>query len=90
MGGIEIIGIVGGCMLAVVSYFLKRTMDEIKEIKDLAVGTKSRVEVLESESLLKNQYLNEKFDNLSATMKDLTQEIKSLRNELHEKKTTKI
>ncbi len=86
MGGVEIIGIVGGSLLAVVSYFLKRTMDEIKEIKDIAIGTKTRVDVLESENVLKIQYLNEKFDNLSSTMKDLTQEIKSLRNELHEKK----
>jgi hypothetical protein len=83
MGAVEIIGIVGGSLLAVVSYFLKRTMDEIKEIKDIAIGTKSRVDVLESENLLKIQYLNEKFDNLSSTMKDLTTEIKGLRNEIH-------
>jgi hypothetical protein len=86
MGTIELIGIVSGCMIAIISYFLKRTMDEIKEVKDVSYGTKSRVDVLESKSILENQHLNEKFDNLSTTMKDLTAEIKSLRNELHDKK----
>lgn len=86
MGTIELIGVVGGCMIAIISYFLKRTMDEIKEVKDISFTTKSRVDVLESKSFLENQHLNEKFDNLSSTMKDLTSEIKSLRTELHEKK----
>lgn len=90
MGTIEIIGIVGGSMIAIISYFLKRTMDEIKEIKDMSLGTKSKVEILESQSVLQIKYLNEKFDNLSNNMKDLTTEIKSLRNELHEKKNSKL
>jgi hypothetical protein len=90
MGTIEIIGIVGGSMIAIISYFLKRTMDEIKEIKDMSLGTKSKVEILESQSILQIKYLNEKFDNLSNNMKDLTTEIKSLRNELHEKKNSKL
>lgn len=86
MGTIELIGIVGGCMITIISYFLKRTMDEIKEVKDISILTKSRVDVLESKSFLENQHLNEKFDNLSSTMKDLTSEIKSLRTELHDLK----
>lgn len=69
---------IGGLMLAIIGFFLKQTMDELKSVKSLSHKTATKVEVLE------NKYLNmdEKFEDLKVSIKELTQEIKNLNNKI--------
>ncbi len=83
----EVIGInvVFGILLAIIAFFLKATMDDIKKMKECVYSTKTKVEVMESDYLNKHHNLNEKFDLLNSALKDLTSEIKSLRGEINKK-----
>jgi hypothetical protein len=83
----QFIGSVVACLLALVAYFIKKIMDDMKEMQNVVQINKVKIEVMETDHTLKHQYLNEKFDVLNETMKDLTIEIKNLRTELHEKKS---
>jgi len=76
MEAIDFINIIGGLGLSTIAYFLKRTMDEIKEIKKMAYETKEKVAMLEVDYLNKVSNLNEKIDGLQETIKDLTNELK--------------
>jgi len=80
---LQVVGIVFGVMLGVISFFLKATMDDIKKMKECVYSTKTKVEVMESDYLNKHQNLTEKFDLLNTTMKDLTSEIKKLSEQIH-------
>jgi uncharacterized coiled-coil DUF342 family protein len=77
MDTIEILYIIGGLGISIISYFLKKTMDELKEIKNMAQDTKEKVAIMEIDYLNKVSNLNEKIDNLQSTIKDLTQELKT-------------
>jgi hypothetical protein len=83
---IDLLVLIGGIMLATISYFLKKTMEELKEVKNVSSTTREKLLVLESDSKLRNEHLTDKFDVLNASMKDLTNEIKSLNKELFKKK----
>jgi flagellar capping protein FliD len=74
----ELLTVIGGIMLSVVGFFLKRTMDELKEVKIVAYKTKTKVEVIEKDYINKVENLNEKFDMLYDAVKELTSEIKTL------------
>lgn len=82
MGPNEFLTLIGGVMLAVIGFFLKQTMDEIKKIKEQTYETKTKVEVLEKEYMTKIDNLNEKFDMLYDGIKDLTKEIKHLNDRI--------
>jgi len=77
MEAIEVFYIIGGIGLSIISYFLKRTMDELKEIKRIAYDTKEKVAIIEVDYLNKVSNLNEKIDNLQETIKELTIELKN-------------
>ena len=74
----DLLTLIGGVMLGIIGYFLRQTMQEIKEIKIQAYETKTKVEVLEKEYMTKIDNLNEKFDMLYDGIKDLTKEINKL------------
>ena len=74
----ELLTVIGGIMLSVGGFFLKRTMDELKEVKIVAYKTKTKVEVIEKDYINKVENLNEKFDMLYDAVKELTTEIKTL------------
>jgi phage host-nuclease inhibitor protein Gam len=76
MDGIDILHLIGGLGLSVIAYFLKRTMDEIKEVKQMSYDTKEKVAKIEVDYLNKISNLNEKIDGLQQTIKDLTDELK--------------
>jgi len=97
MSGMDLILTIGGFFVAtlvtIIGYFLKRTMSELdrteEELKDVRVDfykTKSKIDVMEKEYVLKHEHLGEKFDELHEAVKDLIKEIKSLTQELHKKK----
>lgn len=75
---IELLTIIGGVMLSVIGYFLRQTMQELKDIKAVAYKTKTKVEVLENDYLNKIASLNQKFDLLYTAIDRLTTKIEEL------------
>ena len=70
-------------MLSVISYFLKNTMNELKEVKEVCYTTKSKLEVLENDYINKVSQLNSKIDGLQETIKELTTELKAFNSSLY-------
>jgi len=74
---------IGGVMLAIIGYFLKRTMDELKDVKAMAYENRSKIDVLQVDYKKKIDNLTEKFDELKLTMSELIKEIKELNRRIH-------
>lgn len=72
-----------GLMTAIVGYFLKTTMGELKSVKETCYETKTKVQMIEVDYLNKLDNHNQRFDMLNQTMRDLIQEIKALRDRIH-------
>jgi hypothetical protein len=70
--------LVAGVMLSVISFFLKRTMDELKEVKQMSYNNKSEIDILKTDYKNKIENLSEKFEELKLTMSDLIKEIREL------------
>jgi flagellar capping protein FliD len=79
---IELLTGIGGLMLAVIGYFLKRTMEELKEVKEVAYSTSTKVKVLENDYVNKVQQLNDKFDLLAESLKELNKNIQKLNDKI--------
>jgi len=84
---------IGGLIMSVLGYFLKDTIDSLKETKrDLIEVRKdlseacTRLDVLKNDHLNKHDALSEKFDDLKDSMLSLTKEIKALTLEISKKK----
>ena len=77
---INLLTIIGGVMLAVIGYFLKSTMDDLKSVKLLSFETKNKLALLENDSVNKYNNLSDKFEDLKTALIDLTKEIKELNN----------
>lgn len=74
----QILTFIGGVMLAIISYFLKRTMDDLREVKQMSYDNKSQIDMLKVDYKNKIDNLTEKFDELKLTMSELIKEIKEL------------
>lgn len=74
--------IILGTMTSIISFFLKKSMDDLKEVKNLCFETKIKVQMIEVDYLNKLENHNQKFDTLNQTMRELTTEIKALRNKI--------
>ncbi len=75
---IDLLTLIGGVMLAVLGYFLKETMSDLKSVKLMSFETKNKLNVIENDYLNKHANLSDKFDDLKAALVDLTREIKEL------------
>lgn len=75
---INLLTLIGGVMLAVIGYFLKSTMDDLKSVKLMSFETKNKLALLENDSVNKYNNLSDKFDDLKSALVDLTKEIKEL------------
>lgn len=73
---------VGGILIAVIGYFLKATIEELKQFKNMAIETKSKLDLLELDHQNKYNHLNEKIDALYQAIKDLTIEVKEINKKL--------
>ena len=82
METIDLLTSIGGLVVSVISYFLKRTMDELKEIKLLAYSTSTKVKVLENDYVNKVQQLNDKFDLLAESLRELNKNIEKLNDKI--------
>ena len=69
---------IGGIMLSIVGYFLKMTMDELKEVKLLSYKTRGDLDILINDHNNKYTNMTDKFDELKLVIVDLTKEIKEL------------
>jgi peptidoglycan hydrolase CwlO-like protein len=78
METIDILTAIGGVMLAIIGYFLKATMAELKEVKELSYRTKNQLDILKNDHTNKYDNMTEKFDELKAAVIELTKEIKEL------------
>jgi len=74
----DLLVLIGGVMLSVIGYFLKTTMDDLKNVKTTSFETKNKLALLEADSINKYNNLSEKFDDLKGALIDLTKEIKEL------------
>ena len=79
---LELLTIIGGIMLAIIGYFLKKTMDDLRDVKILSFDTKNQLDILKNDHLNKHANLTEKFDELKTSVQDLTKEIKELNKRL--------
>lgn len=70
--------VVGAILVAVISYFLKKTMDDLKETAKLSVENKSEISILKTDYKNKIDFFTEKFDELKITISELIKEIKEL------------
>jgi flagellar capping protein FliD len=82
METIDLLTGIGGVMLGVIGYFLKRTMEELKEVKEVAYSTSTKVKVLENDYVNKVQQLNDKFDLLAESLRELNKNIQKLNDKI--------
>jgi peptidoglycan hydrolase CwlO-like protein len=82
MGTLEVLTFIGGLMLTIIGFFLKKTMNELENVKEVAYDTKVKVKVLENDYMNKIEALNNKFDSLAESIKELNVSIKELNNKI--------
>ena len=72
----------GGIIISIIGYFLRKTMDEQKDIQILVVKTKNELDVLKNDHDNKHLHLSDKFDDLKDSIIILTREIKELTSKI--------
>ncbi len=72
----------GGIIVSIIGYFLRKTMDDLNETKDLAILVRKDLDVLTNDHGNKHLYLTEKFDDLKDSIVVLTKEIKELTSKI--------
>ena len=75
---LNILIIIGGVMFSIISWFLKATMSELKDVKEMSYNTKNQLDILKNDHVNKYANMSDKFDELKAAVVDLTKEIKEL------------
>jgi peptidoglycan hydrolase CwlO-like protein len=78
METMETLTTIGGIMLAIIGFFLKSTMNELKDVKEVAYRTQTRVEVMEN----RFSNIDAKIEDLKEAVKELTVEIKMLNTKI--------
>ena len=79
---IDLLTVIGGLMLSVIGYFLKRTMDELKEIKTITYESQTKIKVLENDYVNKIDSLNQRIDMLYNSIEKLTDKIEKLSDKI--------
>lgn len=79
----DLLTTIGGIMLAILGYFLKSTMEELKSVKALSYDTKNKLDILSNDHTNKYDNLSEKFDDLKGAVSDLTKEISILNKSIN-------
>ena len=86
---VELFYWLGGIALSIIGYFLVTTMNDLKQhrtntdtqiekLKENSAANKSKIELIERESNLKYDHLNQKLDELYSMLKDLIIEVKDI------------
>lgn len=79
----EILMMVGGLLFSILGYFLRKTMDELRDVKQQSYDNKAQIDLLRLDYKNKVDNLTEKFDELKLTMSELIKEIKELNKRIH-------
>jgi hypothetical protein len=82
---INILTFIGGLMLAVIGYFLKNTMEELKSVKALSYETKNQLDILKNDHINKYANMSDKMEELKVAVYDLTKEISALNKSINRK-----
>jgi peptidoglycan hydrolase CwlO-like protein len=72
-------------MLAIIGWFLKQTMAELKDVKELSYSTKNQLDILKNDHLNKYANMSDKFDELKSAVYDLTKEIATLNRSINKR-----
>lgn len=78
MDTMTILTMIGGVMFAIIGYFLKETMNDLKSVKLLSYETKNKLDILQNDHINKHANLTDKFDELKTALNELTKELKEL------------
>ena len=78
----QVITIIAGIIISVLSYFTKATMDRLGKVEETASATKIKLEILQNDHTNKNENLQEKIEALTAIVKELSLDIKELNKRL--------
>lgn len=78
MDAITFLTFIGGVSISIIGYFLKQTMADLRSVKEVSYDTKAKLSVLENDYINKIAQLNNKFDILNESIKELTKEIKNI------------
>ena len=78
MDMMSILTLIGGVMFAIIGYFLKETMSDLKSVKLLTYETKNKLDILQNDHINKHAALTDKFDELKQALNELTKELKEL------------
>lgn len=74
-----------GIPVAIIGYFLKQTMEDLKRVKQMSFENKSQIDIMKNDYQNKIDHMAEKFDELKQTMNDLIKEIKELNKVWHKR-----
>jgi uncharacterized membrane protein YgaE (UPF0421/DUF939 family) len=81
-----IIELVIGCVVALISYFLKRTMDQVDKTTSKVYQTANELRMLERTFELKHDNLGKQMEKLTESLNKLTDKIDLLNETVHELK----
>lgn len=74
----ELLLIIGGLIISIISYFLKKTMSKLDMTSEKTDKNAGDIALLKQETGLKHERLEEKLDDLKDVIVILTNEIKTL------------
>ena len=69
---------VGSLSISIIGYFLRNTMDDVKQNAILSQKTQSELDVLKTDHKNKHEFITEKFDDLKDVIIKLTDKIEEL------------
>lgn len=74
-----------GFLITIIGFFLKRVIDDSDKTRDLAQRNQAKLELLESETNLKFNHIEQKMNELTIMIKELSNDIKAISIKLNQK-----
>ena len=71
-----------GVLISIIGYFLKNTMDDLKDVQNMAQETKIELGLVKLDTKNKYDNLLEKFEQLFETNKEIISELKQIKNKI--------
>lgn len=81
----EYLSLLPNLLIAVIGWFLRETMMEIKSLKKSVADSEKKLALIELDYVNKHNNMTERFTELSMGMKELTKEIQLLNKEIQKK-----
>jgi peptidoglycan hydrolase CwlO-like protein len=81
----DLIKVALGVGIGVIGWFLKNTMQDLKDVKQMSFENKAQLDLIKNDYQNKIDHITEKFDELKQTMNDLIKEIKELNKVWHKR-----